>query len=287
MDKPQPGQLPSREQIIADLARRAEKSTFDPRKGSYLDAASFVVLRDAEGKERIEWLHDIARDPARKTGTVKLNDAPSFNAYYAIHGNGAPVYATLKPASFTAVLNDHTVDKAGWRDHRALFVVAHSDEWLGWLKSNRVPFTSNEDFAKFIEDNAPDIIEPDGAEMLDIALNFRVKADVSFSVAQRLSDGHLQFGYQNNVSASAGTAPAGGGEVTIPEIFKISIPVWQGVGSKDYEVEARFRYRLKEGKLSIWYELVRPHKIVEQAFADLWEEIKDATKAPILHGTPE
>lgn len=278
---------PGDAQIIADLARRAESATFTPRNGSYRDAAPFVVLREANGDEKVEWLKQRLEDPARKNGTVKLHDAKSFIAYYGIHGNGAPVYATLTPARFVAVLNEHTKTAAGWRDHRADFLVQHSPEWTVWSKHNGAgaAFGSNEAFALFLEENAPDIVKPDPATMLAIALNFRVNADVQFSVAQRLEDGQIDLGYRNIVSASASSTA--GGKLKIPEQFAIEIPVWSGIDSKRYKIDARFRYRLREGKLTIWYELVRPHKIVEQAFKDVWNEIEKATKAPILHGTPE
>lgn len=278
---------PADAQIIADLSRRAESATFSPRNASYRDAAPFVVLRDAGGGERVEWLRAQLDDPKRKTGIVKLNDAKSFIAYYGIHGNGAPVYATLKPARFVAVLNEHTKEAAGWRDHRADFTVAHSLEWETWSKHNGAgaAFNSNESFALFLEDNAPDIVKPDGARMLAIALNFRVKADVNFSAAQRLQDGYVDFGYSNLVNAEA--KGDNGHKLQIPEQFTIEVPVFAGIDAKRYKVEARFRYRLREGKLTLWYELVRPHKVIEQAFKDVWTEIEKATKAPILHGTPE
>jgi uncharacterized protein YfdQ (DUF2303 family) len=271
---------------IADLARRAEAATFNPRVGNYKDAAPFVILRKGD-LESVEFLKERLEDPKRKSGTVKLNDAKSFILYYGTHGNGAPVYATMQPARFLAVLNEHTKEAAGWRDHRADFTVAHSKEWTTWTAHNGsgVAFNSNEAFALFLEDNAPDIVKPEAATMLAIALNFRVNADVNFSVAQRLQDGNVELGYRNMVSAEAKSEA--GGKLKIPEQFTIELPVFTGIDAKRYKVEARFRYRLREGKLTLWYELVRPHKVVEQAFKDLWTDIEKATKAPILHGTPE
>lgn len=278
---------PIGEQIIADLSRKAESATCNPRTPSFKDAAPFLVLRDADGAERIHTLKDRLEDPKRKSGTVKLNDPESFIGYYKVHGNGAPVYATLKPARFLAVLNEHTATAAGWRDHRADFVVAHSPEWEVWTKHNGkgAAFGNNEAFALFLEDNAPDIVKPDAAQMLSIALNFRVKADVSFSLAQRLEDGNVELGFSNVVAGSA--TGQGGGKVKIPEQFTIEVPVFAGLEAKKYPVDARFRYRLSEGRLTLWYELVRPHKVVEQAFKDIWAQIQKETKAPILHGTPE
>lgn len=271
----------------AELGRRLAIAQQVPQKAAgVLDAAPYIVLRDSEGDEDPYWITEKLEPPHRKTGTVKLCDAESFILYYGIHGNGAPVYATMRPAKFVAVLNDHTKQAAGWRDHRADFTVQHSLEWATWNNANGRKFETTDEFARFIEDNSPDIINPDPAAMLSIALNFRVNEAVQFSKAIRLQDGHTDLLYQNLVSAEAGR-DAQGGKIAIPELFTIRVRVWDGLNAKLYEVQARFRFRLANGKLTIWYELVRPLKTVEVAFADLWAQISTATGAPCLHGLPE
>jgi uncharacterized protein YfdQ (DUF2303 family) len=271
----------------AELGRQLAVAKQVPQKAQgVLDAAPYIVLRTADGTEVAQPMTATLPAPHRKTGTVKLLDAESFILYYGMHGNGMPVYATMRPARFIAILNDHTTMAAGWRDHRADFTVGHSIEWDTWNKSNGKKFETTDDFAMFLENNAPDIIDPAPATMLQMALNFRVNEAVAFSKALRLQDGHTDLVYQNLVTADAGK-DAAGGRISIPEIFSISIPCWDGLNAKLYEVQARFRFRLANGKLTIWYELVRPQKILQQAFADLWAQIGAATGAPCLHGTPD
>lgn len=53
-----------------------------------------------------------------------------------------------------------------------------------------------------------------------------------------------------------------------------------------YAVEARLRYRIDGGKMQMWYELVRPHKILEDAVSAVWDEIADALGATVLNGAP-
>jgi uncharacterized protein YfdQ (DUF2303 family) len=273
--------------IVERIAREAVTAKAEPKLVNALDATPYVILRDGDGNERLEFIEHVAAHPHRKSGTVKLNDADSFIWYYGQHGNGAPVYATLEPAQFLAVLNEHTKEAAGHRDHRALFRVSFAKEWMTWTKHNGsgAAFGSTESFALFLEENAPDIIKPEAATMMQIALNFRVNADVQFSQATRLQDGNIDFAYANLVSAESKNAA--GSKVKIPELFTIELPVFDGLNEPKYKVDARFRYRLREGKLTLWYELVRPHKVVEQAFRSVWDKIAKATKAPILHGHPE
>jgi len=37
----------------------------------------------------------------------------------------------------------------------------------------------------------------------------------------------------------------------------------------------------------IWFELERPHKVLEAAFRETWARIEQATGRPMLLGTPE
>lgn len=273
----------------AELGRRLAVATATPRKGNYPDAGDFVVLRDAEGNEFVEWLNERAPAPARRTGTVNLDDAESFLSYWLEQQQGGHIYAQMKPhVQFTAVLNDHTSEGPDYRDHRAIFKVAHSTEWATWTGHNgrEKPFNDNEALALFLQDNLPDIVRPEPAKMLQIATNFQLKQDVQFNAVQRLSDGTMNIGYVNVVEASAGS-DKNGGNLSIPETFTISIPVWSGLNATLYDVEARFRFRMASSKVTLWYELVRPHKIIEQAFADLVAQINKTAGTKILFGSPQ
>lgn len=265
-----------------------------------LHGKAYVILKEADGRERVEWVTEQLINPTFRKGMVKLDDGKSFIAYTARHGTeNTAIYARQSPAKFVAVIDEHPAAGPGadggvnaakspgdpaWRQFRAEFVPALSREWGTWTKLDREQFKSTEEFAYFLEDNLPDVIEPAGAELVEIALNFRVNQAASYSNAQRLSDGHIEMAYQNTVE---GSAVGAAGKVRIPEEFKISVPVFAGLESKTYDVAARFRYRLTSGGLKLWYELVRPHKVLEQAFEDLWVEIGDGTKRDILLGVPE
>ena len=53
-----------------------------------------------------------------------------------------------------------------------------------------------------------------------------------------------------------------------------------------YPLEARLKYRESGGKLSFWYELIRPDRVFKTAVVDDLQKIKDATGFPIVFGTP-
>ncbi len=99
-----------------------------------------------------------------------------------------------------------------------------------------------------------------------------------------LKDGNTEFVYTDVVDSASKIA---GKKVSIPDEFTIKIPVFGGIDQPLYEFQARFRHRLVGGQLSIWYELIRPRKVLEQAYKDLLAKISKATGKPVLFGSPE
>lgn len=244
----------------------------------------FIVLSDGEGKERVEYLSRILKSPGHQSGTIKAADAESFVAVWHRFGSAdrSVIYGAITPAKLTAIFNDNQADRPDWRDHRCEYVLKPSREWQTWSDHDRKNFTGNEEFAAWLEDNVPDIT--DGARWLEIALSMRVNANAAYSKAIRLQDGNVEFGYTNAVEASA---RASGSSVVIPETFVLNIPVFDGLSANRYDLQVRFRYRLSNGVLSVRYELVRPHKIVELAFRDVIEKVQKDTGATIIYGSPE
>ncbi len=223
-------------------------------------------------------LESFLETPLRKKGTVKLRDEKSFIEYFKKHQLGSAIYGTRVPAKFTAIFDDHRKDEPGWREHRAIYECHLSTEWNTWKAANK-RVMSQADFAQFIEDNLPDIVSPSGAEMLEISRTLEAKKKVDFASAIRLDNGAVQFTYNE---ATQGTAAKG--KFTIPEVFHIGIPVLDG--GAPYKIEARFRYRIAEGNLSMWYDLLRAHKVYEDAIMEVWKTIQEETKASIFHGEP-
>lgn len=255
------------------------------KKNPALHGASYVALPDG-------WaLHEPPREdmPAHTQALVELRDTASFVRYVNDHkADRSRIYATLEPARFLAVLDDfHTSEatadaddqiaaQADWREFRVQFTVPPSREWTLWTGKDRKPMTQL-DFARHIEDNLPDVVEPDGAALLEMALRFEASSAGSFVATQRMQDGShdLQWRADNNAS----------GSVRLPAEIALSIPVFENESPSMQH--ARLRYRVKEGVLSLWYELIRPHKTLEAAFRDAWARISDGTGVPILLGTPE
>lgn len=218
-------------------------------------------------------------EPMRKVGAVTLNDVASFVAFVVAEKTPATrIYGQFGQPVFKAVLNDHGT-APGWRDYTATYACPLATEWLTW-KGKSGAQMNQEQFAQFIEDNLPDIAIPTAAEMLEISRSLEAKKKVNFASGIRLSNGQNELTYEEEIT---GTAQKG--KLKVPEEFTIGIPVLEG-GLK-YAVNARLRYRIADGgKLTMWYELIRPHKILEDAVNAVKAEIADKTSLTVFNGKP-
>lgn len=319
--------LPSEAAVGFEAGKLVGTRIGEPRVASVLaHPVPYTVLPDGMGGYKVEWLTANYSNPDGRKGLVHLHDADSFVAYVLTHARPeSAIYATLSPAKFLAVLDEHpgyvtppaslpaapateppappkggklavVVDAppafkqppASWREFRADFEPKFSDEWATWTNHNGKgsAFSSTESFALFLEDNLPDIVDPPGAELLAIALDFRVQQNVAYRAANRLSDGNVNIVYSNVVEGES-RMEGSAREIRVPEKFTIEVPVFAGLNQEKYRVDARFRFRLHNGQLTIWYELIRPKKVLEAAFTALHQRIAEKTNRPILLGTPE
>ncbi len=154
------------------------------------------------------------------------------------------------------------------------------------MTAPRIPFARKNgkreaqmEFAEFIEDNAPDIVEPDSATMLEVARDLSAKTDVDFASAIRLQNGQVQFKYSEQIKGTYGS-----GNLDVPERFTISIPVH--IGSERVGITARLRYRIASGKLTFWYDLLRADMIERNAFLAVRKAIGDTLGVTVINGAP-
>lgn len=236
--------------------------------------AVFVTL---PAGAQVHSLEHMLNNPFRPRGTVALRDQRSFVSYIRKRGI-ARLYGVQSPKpGFTAVFNDHEAFVSGWRDDRATFDCPLSREWQTWTAASGKQMTQ-EDFARFIEDNLPDVADPPAADMLEISRSLEAKKKVNFASGLRLSNGQHQITYEETVEGTAAK-----GRLMVPETFDLGISVFEN-GDR-YRVEARLRYRIADsGKMTMWYDLLRPHKVLEDALQTVWKSIEKELGCEILNG---
>lgn len=200
-------------------------------------------------------------EPDRVTQAVTLLTADDFIAYWKrFKSDSSVIFGDERSATYRAILDYHAADgTAKWCSHSATYACPKSKEWEIWSGSNGKRMTQAA-FAEFIEDNYPDIVKPSHAEMIQVSTSLQAKKSVNFSQATRLDNGQSQLMYHEEVK---GTVESKGGSMKVPDEFSLKLAVF--LGGQAYQLDARLRYRIDDGKLLIWYDLHRPHKVIEVA----------------------
>jgi uncharacterized protein YfdQ (DUF2303 family) len=232
-------------------------------------------------KDVTELVRKAAPAPHRKQGVIELASVDSFITFCKEQQREATgyIYANPDTRTMTAVFNDNRSADAGWRDHQAKFQAKFTPEFQRWLENNGHNKAKGQtDFAEFIEDNLADITEPAAQQLLEVASTIQAKSDINFSSAKRLHDGQVQLGYTETINASAGA----NGALQIPKEFALGLRIFKN--GEGYKLRARLKYRLGNGQVKFWYELDRPERAVEDAFAGYVDAVSKQSGYVVLLG---
>lgn len=270
------------ENIAATVAREARKPFSIP----LLADDNYIAVPEGW---KLEDLEKFQSTPYRKKATVSLADDAGFISYLKCHGSLATCTIWCEAdylignVSFTGIVNDHDGSPTGqqWRDHIAKLTPAKAVEWIRWITQNRKTMSQVE-FATFIEDNLGDIATaagfPTGTDMLQMATGLEIAQDSMIKSAVRLQSGGVRMEYVEDSNAETVKS------MEVFSKFALGIPVFWGGAA--YMLEARLKYKLNAGRLSFWYELIRPDKVLEDAARTITAKIQEATGFPMYHGKP-
>lgn len=259
-------------------------------EGTELALGTLYAFPDAHGGIQVIDLGTDAhrqrqgKEPARKTGTVKLTEAPSFSFYVNDHkdNEATSLWADRDAGRIVAVLNGHVKnhDDAGWGDHRAVLTLRKSPAWVAWTEASgkMIPQVK---FAEFLEDRAGDVVTPDHATLLEVATSIEGTKGAAYKSGVRLDNGEIQFRYEETVAAKAGQR----GDLTIPSSIELGIAPFDGMDA--YKVSARFRYRIgDDGVLYLGVVLDRPEDVLRSAFSQVLQDVELVTGLAVMHGSP-
>ncbi|QTP60897.1 DUF2303 family protein [Billgrantia antri] len=223
-----------------------------------------VLVPEGYSLEDLERFHD---QPRRTRQQVAIHNATDFGLYVnRFKDSETTIYADLEHTRFTAVLDHPGAGDPAWGQHRATYACPHSRSWKTWTAADGKAMRQA-DFAKFIEDNLPDVQQPSGSDILTISRTLEAKKKVDFQSGVRLDNGEVQITFNEEIKGTAGK-----GTIEIPETFELGIPVFEG--GDHYALTARLRYRINDGQLVMWFDLLRPERLLEDAFANTLEQIR-------------
>lgn len=255
----------------------------------YSDDGRVPFLAVPDGYD-VKSLENFLPAPTRKRADVSITTTDSFIGYAKKHGSldecviYAEVDAEQSKCVLRALMNDNGATEAKWRDHRCTFAPALSVEWKRWLSKNGpAKAMTQADFATWLEDNQGDVRSvngsPSGADILFMAQAFEVNADRRVKSHINLQSGGVRFEFVEDETKDTRTS------MEVFRRFTLALPVFDG-SSDAYPVEARLKYRDNNGKVSFWYELIRPDRAFKTAVQSALDQIKAETGFMLLQGTP-
>jgi uncharacterized protein YfdQ (DUF2303 family) len=217
-------------------------------------------------------LERLAPMPWRRRGTLTLETRDAFLTYLGLYRDpDTLVFAHRDGLTLTAIVDYHRAGGEGgarFGEHRAILKLKHSVEWIAWTAMHHKK-SGQLEFAEFLEEHALEIVEPDGATVLEIATNLEAKREAQFASAVVLQNGAHRFTYDETIRGSSRK-----GELDIPDKFTLALRPFEG--GAPFRVEARFRYRVTDRGVVMWVALARLEDVLATAFEELLEEIQKA-----------
>ncbi len=225
--------------------------------------------------------------PKRQRAKVNLYEVNSFIDYVkrfkivatsVIFGK-----ATETGGSMCAIIDYHDAGdaaKANWGEHQCDLTLASTPEWIRWITKNNVSMTQGQ-FAEFIEDNLQDIINPDGAALLDMVQFMEGTKSVKFKSGKNLRDGAIKFEYSEEITETAGARRDG--DMTLPG--RMTVRLRPFFGQTGVDIGARLRFNIGDnGGVTFRYVLDRPFNVIEQAFNALTAQVESETGILVMLG---
>lgn len=250
----------------------------------------FVVVPE-NGK--VVELSGVLERPLQLNQSVNLHTAKDFISYVNrfadkdsvifVHVLGGKIKAVLdyhEAGRSDAVTSDQDKNQPRHCKHIANFSVEQTPEFIKIHEASGKKFTQTE-FALFLEDVLPYISEPVAAELYEIVQTLSAKTGVDFKSGIRTDNGQVSLTYNETIEARAGAA----GNLTIPEKIVFGVQVHRG--GDHYAIPARFRWRIKDGGLTLWYDIDQLEKAIEKSMEDTVDYIKNGKSVRVEHAGEE
>lgn len=243
-------------ETVADLALKA---TGIPQTITTPSGREILVLPEGFSQHDVTPQHKLAVEmPKVISQAVTLQNADALKGYLnRFKSEASMMFADVTASRIVGALDYHGPAKAALVSHKATLDLPHSEEWKTWSGING-QLKPQLEFARFVEENAPDIKAPDAASLLEAVRDLQAKRSVNFMAAVRTASDNESFEYTDN------TETRGKGDLELPTKFMLSIPVY--FGDADVEVPAFLRWKLDEGKLLLGIKLHRAEHIRQAAF---------------------
>lgn len=264
-------------EIIADLAVKAATGPIlvKSEKGrEFLVLPEGLTSRDVTEPNA---LPNILPDHIEQGVTLQAVDS-LVNYANRFKTDTAVLFADIGANSIRAVLDYHDTAAAGHGAHVANMALPFSEEWQTW-RSMDGKLLEQLEFARFLEENAADIVSPSGADLLEACRDLQAVRKVDFRKAVRTNSDNESFEYSDDTEAKS---RATGKSVEVPSKFDLALPVY--FGGEVTALSAFLRWKLEDGNLRLGIKLHRAEHVRQAVFKKIVGDVEARIERPAVFG---
>lgn len=243
-------------ETVADLARKANGV---PQVISTPSGREYLIIPAGHSGSEVTPAHKIEMLlPKAISQNVTLQNAEALIEYLnRFKSADSLLLADVAESQILAAIDYHAADKAALVLHKAKLHLPFSEEWKIWSGISG-QMKEQLEFARFIEENAPDIKAPDAGSLLEAVRDLQARRNVSFIKAVRTETDNESFEFNDKTETRTK------GDIELPTKFLLNIPVY--FGDPATEVYAFLRWKLDDGALTLGIKLHRAEHIRQAAF---------------------
>ncbi|MNX99808.1 hypothetical protein D3C86_1322750 [compost metagenome] len=260
---------------IAELAVKAKAGPEVVTAGgrTYVLTPHDIAVRDVTNQNDLD-----ALKPVRIRQAVTLQTVDSLVDYVdRFKTDDTILFADIRASSIAALIDYHAPAASAHVEHKATMVLPFSEEWKTWTGVDG-KMMDQLTFARFLEENAVDIVAPTGADLLEVCRDLQAKRKVDFRKAVRTNTDCENFEYTDETTA---TTKSGG--VEVPSKFQLVLPVY--FGGPTVTLFAFLRWNLVETSLQLGVKLHRAEHVRQAVFKEVVTEAGSRTDRPVVFGT--
>lgn len=222
-------------ETVLKAARIADPRHTGPDGSQYLALPEGFRLHELVDDRRLTpWPHQRVTVDARASLSAYANRFSDDRSIIIADYDALTISARL---DFHHHNQDPSEVRSGPDAHSVTLKLRPSEEFTRWDTFVKAKFVEQETFARFLEENSADVLQPDPATLIEISRDFEATVGQTYKTSTRLDNGDRRIIFQSETNAT--------NDVVVPKKITLRIPFYNGEEPSD--IEAHFRWRGTSG----------------------------------------
>jgi len=225
---------------------------------------------------------DLLTNPLRINQHQAFTSLVSFNEYVNRFkdpaGSIVLVDTSVNRLKATAKLDYHLPGQPSWCSHSAEFNTTATPAWNTWSGAND-KFVKQSEFADFLYQNQKDVVNPAGAELLEIIQSLKATAAGEFREMRDDFCDSSELIYRMKISAQGGTTDK---PLNLPNQFQVSVVPFYGCPAMLLQADLRVRAPASDGEpLLLGFRFYRLTDQLQELTESICTLIGESTRLPV------